>query len=134
MYLVDLAKMEKEIIQVLPPDLPLITADHEKLKQVLLNLCKNAAEAMPQGGTLTVRAHNSGDWVRLEVSDTGVGIPAGVDIFEPFTTTKPQGSGLGLTIVRQIVAAHRGTLTYHSVPGQGTTFTLVLPISQPETA
>ena len=120
--------------QVLPPDLPPIAADHEKLKQVLLNLCKNAAEAMPQGGTLTVRARNSGDQVRLEVSDTGVGIPTGVDIFEPFTTTKPQGTGLGLTIVRQIVAAHRGTLTYHSVPGQGTTFTLVLPVSQPEIA
>jgi len=58
----------------------------------------------------------------------------GVNIFEPFTTTKPQGTGLGLTIVRQIVAAHRGTLTYHSVPGQGTTFTLVLPVSQPEIA
>ena len=89
---------------------------------------------MPQGGTLTVRARNSGHQVRLEVSDTGVGIPTGVNIFEPFTTTKPQGTGLGLTIVRQIVAAHKGTLTYHSVPGQGTTFTLVLPLSQPETA
>lgn len=85
---------------------------------------------MPQGGTLTVRAYHAGEQVRLEVSDTGVGIPAGVDIFEPFTTTKPQGTGLGLTVVRQIVAAHHGTLTYHSIPGQGTTFTLVLPMSQ----
>jgi PAS domain S-box-containing protein len=119
-----------EVEQVFPPDLPPVVADAEKLKQVLLNLCKNAVEAMPQGGKLTVQAQNSGRQVRLEVSDTGVGIPAGVDIFAPFTTTKPQGTGLGLTIVRQIVAAHRGMLTYHSVPGQGTTFTLLLPISQ----
>lgn len=115
--------------QVFPPDLPLIVADSEKLKQVLLNLCKNATEAMPEGGTLTVRAHNSGGQVRLEVSDTGVGIPAGVDIFEPFITTKPQGTGLGLTIVRQIVSAHKGTLTYRSVSGEGTTFTVALPVA-----
>jgi len=68
--------------------------------------------------------------VHLEVSDTGIGIPAGVDIFEPFTTTKSQGTGLGLTVVRQIVSAHKGTLTYHSIPGEGTTFTLMLPVSQ----
>lgn len=119
-----------KVEQVFPPDLPLTVADSEKLKQVLLNLCKNAAEAMPEGGTLTVRAHNSGGYLRLEVSDTGVGIPAGVDIFEPFITTKPQGTGLGLTIVRQIVSAHKGTLTYRSVPGEGTTFTLALPVAQ----
>jgi len=118
-----------KVEQVFPPDLPLIVADSEKLKQVLLNLCKNATEAMPEGGTLTVRAHNSGGQVRLEVSDTGVGIPAGVDIFEPFITTKPQGTGLGLTIVRQIVSAHKGTLTYRSVSGEGTTFTVALPVS-----
>jgi len=119
-----------KIEQLLPPDLPPIMADSEKLKQVLLNLCKNAAEAMPHGGTLTIRAHHSREQVRLEVSDTGVGIPTGVDIFEPFITTKSQGTGLGLTIVRQIVSAHRGTLTYHSVSGEGTTFTLTLPVSQ----
>ncbi len=119
-----------KVEQVFPPDLLPITADGEKLKQVLLNLCKNAAEAMPQGGTLTVRAHNSGGQVHLEVSDTGVGIPARVDIFEPFITTKPQGTGLGLTIVRQIVSAHKGTLTYRSAPGEGTTFTVALPVSQ----
>ncbi|HJY82403.1 MAG TPA: PAS domain S-box protein [Candidatus Binatia bacterium] len=119
-----------KIEQLLPPDLPPIMADSEKLKQVLLNLCKNAAEAMLHGGTITIRAHHSREQVRLEVSDTGVGIPTGVDIFEPFITTKSQGTGLGLTIVRQIVSAHRGTLTYHSVSGEGTTFTLTLPVSQ----
>jgi signal transduction histidine kinase len=118
--------------QVLPPDLPLIEADGEKLKQVLFNLCKNAVEAMPAGGTLTVRARNAGAQVSLEVSDTGVGIPEGVDVFAPFLTTKDRGTGLGLTIVRQIVAAHKGTLTYHSTPGQGTTFTVTLPVTQSE--
>jgi len=119
-----------KVEQILPPDLPPIMADDEKLKQVLLNLCKNAVEAMPQGGTLTICARNSGRHVRVEVSDTGVGIPAGVDIFEPFLTTKAQGTGLGLTIVRQIVSAHKGALSYHSIPGEGTTFILTLPVSR----
>jgi PAS domain S-box-containing protein len=118
-----------EVEQAFPPDLPQISADGEKLKQVLLNLCKNAVEAMPQGGTLTLRAHHTGGQISLEISDTGVGVPTGVDIFEPFVTTKAQGTGLGLTIVRQIVAAHGGALTYQSTPGQRTTFTLTLPIS-----
>jgi signal transduction histidine kinase len=115
--------------QSFPHDLPLVRVDTEKMKQVVLNLCKNAVEAMPEGGKLTVSAANSGEQVRLEIRDTGVGIPAGVDIFEPFITTKSKGTGLGLTIVRQIVAAHNGTLTYHSTPGQGTTFTVTLPVA-----
>ena len=119
-----------KVEQILPPDLPPIMADNEKLKQVLLNLSKNAIEAMPQGGTLTTCARHSGGHVRVEVSDTGIGIPARLDIFEPFITTKPQGTGLGLTIVRQIVSAHKGTLTYHSVPGEGTTFILTLLVAQ----
>jgi signal transduction histidine kinase len=115
------------VAQSFPPDLPPVWADVEKVKQVVLNLCKNAAEAMPSGGELTMRAEYLDGHVRLEVTDTGVGIPAGVDIFAPFVTTKTQGTGLGLTIVRQIVAAHNGMLTYRSVPGEGTTFTLTLP-------
>jgi PAS domain S-box-containing protein len=120
--------------QMFPPELPLVIADREKLKQVLLNLYKNAAEAMPKGGTLTVRACHAGEQVWLEVQDTGGGIPEGVDIFVPFTTTKPEGTGLGLAIVRQIVLAHGGTITYISTPGQGTTFTLSLPVPLPERA
>jgi two-component system sensor kinase FixL len=119
-----------EVEQHLPADLPPIEADAERLKQVLLNLCKNAVEAMPNGGKITVRARCAGGRIYLDISDTGIGIPSGVDIFEPFTTTKPQGTGLGLTIVRQIVAAHRGTLTYRNNPDAGATFTLELPISQ----
>lgn len=115
------------VAPALPPALPLVRADGEKLKQVILNLCKNAVEAMPTGGTLTVRATTENGHVCVEIHDTGVGLPAGVDVFAPFVTTKAQGTGLGLTVVRQIVAAHHGTLTYRSVPGEGTTFTLVLP-------
>lgn len=117
------------IRQEFPKDLPPVLADREKLKQVLLNLCKNAVEAMPQGGTLTVRGDNAGEYVALEVMDTGEGIPEGMDIFELFTTTKPGGTGLGLAIVRQIVAAHRGTITYNSTPRQGATFRVTLPPS-----
>ncbi len=123
-----------QVTQHVPPDLPLISADSEKLKQVLLNLCKNAVEAMPQGGTLSVRVTHVGSYLHLDISDTGVGIPDGVDIFEPFVTTKAQGTGLGLTITRQILAAHHGSLTCHSTPGQGTLFAVTLPIAQPKTS
>jgi two-component system sensor kinase FixL len=113
--------------QHLPPNLPLVQADRDKLKQALWNLCKNAVEAMPQGGTLTLSAYRCGADVVLEIGDTGIGIPPGVDIFEPFTTTKSSGSGLGLVVVRQIVAAHGGNITYTREPSKGTTFRLVLP-------
>jgi signal transduction histidine kinase len=116
--------------QVFPPELSVVMADQEKLAQVLLNLCKNAVEAMPHGGTLTVRGNNAGTQVSLEVSDTGVGIPEGLNVFEPFTTTKSTGTGLGLAIVQQIIAAHGGAITYTSTPGQGTTFTITLPAAQ----
>lgn len=115
--------------QNLPTDLPLIMADGDKLKQGFLHLCKNAFEAMPEGGTLTVRLHNTGEHITLEVADTGKGIPAGVDIFEPFVTTESGGTGLGLLIARQIVAAHGGTLTYTSEPGRGATFMVTLPLN-----
>lgn len=120
---------ERNIIveRALAPNLPMIHADQDKLKQALLNLCKNAMEAMPGGGTLTVRAGNSGSQVFLEIADTGMGIPYGVNILEPFVTTKAEGTGLGLPIVRQIVSAHGGTLNYTSSPGSGTTFTVFLP-------
>ncbi|MGE5307042.1 MAG: ATP-binding protein [Alphaproteobacteria bacterium] len=116
-----------QVEQRCPEDLPLIMVDKAKLKQALLNLCRNAAEAMPDGGSMIVRARSSGDQVILEVEDTGTGIADGLDILEPFATTKVSGTGLGLVIVRQIVAAHKGTMTYASEPGRGATFRLILP-------
>ena len=128
------AMLGVEVEEAFPPDLHLVTADSEKLKQALLNLCNNAVEAMPQGGTLTLRAHNAEGQVVLEVVDTGLGIPDGLDIFEPFATTKSWGTGLGLVIVRQIISAHGGTVTYASERGKGTAFLLSLPLYPPPTA
>lgn len=103
------------------------TLDEERVKQVLLNLFKNSVEAMPTGGTLTLRGYASEKKICLEITDTGVGVPKGVDIFELFTTTKPTGTGVGLAVARQIISAHGGTITYVSEPNQGTTFFLLFP-------
>ncbi len=135
----EILTMEKEnyavkgirVEQIFPEDLPLIRADHDKLKQALWNLCKNAVEAMTHGGTLTIRAYRSGSGVVLKIADTGVGVSPSIDIFDPFTTTKTSGSGLGLVVVRQVVAAHGGNLSYSSEPGKGTTFLLTLPQASP---
>ena len=114
----------------LPTALPAIEADGKRLKQVVLNLCQNAAEAMPSGGRLRVTAGHSDKQIWLEVKDTGEGIPEGLDIFDIFTTTKAEGTGLGLAIVHQIVQAHGGTISYTSQVGKGTTFRLCLPRSK----
>lgn len=116
------------IHQEFPADLPPILADRSKLRQVLLNLCKNAVEAMPNGGTLTIRCCASEAWLCLEIADTGIGIPAGMPVFEPAVTDKPQGSGLGLAIVRELVQQHEGTVSYTTQLGKGTTFHLKFPI------
>jgi signal transduction histidine kinase len=108
--------------------LPPIMVDRDKIKQVILNLCKNAVEAMPQGGWLTLKAYLLDDTLVLEISDTGKGIPEDMDVFEIFRTTKPDGTGLGLPLVSQIVSAHRGTVDYVSEPGKGTTFSLSFPL------
>ena len=114
----------------IPADLPVISGDEEKLKQVVANLADNAVEAMPEGGTLTVRAYRDRDELCLEIADTGIGISPGVNIFELFTTTKSHGTGLGLAVVRQIVSAHGGRVDYRSVPGEGTIFTVTLPLNE----
>jgi signal transduction histidine kinase len=109
--------------------LPVIMAHADKIKQVVLNLCKNAVEAMPDGGHLSVKGYRFARAVALEISDTGAVIPEGLDVFELFRTTTRNGSGLGLPLVRQIVSAHRGTIHYTSVPGPSrrTTFRISLP-------
>lgn len=109
-------------------NLPLIPIDPEKMKQVILNLYKNGIEAMPEGGSLTVRAYRSSDNVILEFADTGHGIPAGFDPFKLFKTTKKEGTGLGLPIVQQIISDLHGTVHYVSELGKGTTFRVCLPL------
>jgi signal transduction histidine kinase len=115
--------------QQVPMELVPVIGDADKLKQVLLNLCNNAADAMPDGGELTLRAISNDHDAIIEVADTGNGIPEGVDIWAPFVTTKDAGTGLGLMIVRKIVTAHQGTIEYRSEPGKGTTFQLTLPLA-----
>jgi signal transduction histidine kinase len=114
--------------QEIPLGLPFIMADKSKLRQIILNLCKNAVDAMPNGGTLTLRGYSSEEWVCLDIADTGGGIPEDMPVFEPAVTTKPQSSGLGLTIVREMITQLKGTVSYTSHPGNGTTFHLKLPI------
>jgi len=116
-----------QVEAVVSSDLPAVKVDGNKIKQVLLNLLKNAMEAMPGGGKITIEARATQNTVILEISDTGVGIPLDVDAFEPFMTTKKEGTGIGLVIVRQIVTAHGGEISYRSQPGQGTSLRIELP-------
>jgi signal transduction histidine kinase len=114
------------------PNVPTLQGDRSKLLQVLLNLSKNAVEAMARGGgTLTLGARSERGGVLVTVTDTGPGVLDGMDVFEPFATTKPDGTGLGLPVARQIVAAHGGELGYRSAPGQGATFMVWLPLASP---
>jgi signal transduction histidine kinase len=100
------------------------------LRRAVLNVVQNALEAMPQGGSLTVEGLRTTTAVQLRVSDSEVGIPAErvTRIFEPLYTTKPGGTGMGLYIVQQTLTAHGGSITVESVEGQGSTFTLILPV------
>jgi two-component system sensor histidine kinase AtoS len=106
-----------------------LCVDPGHLQQILINLVANAIDAMPNGGRLTIRVRRAGERAVLEVSDTGVGIdPALIArMMEPFVTTRPGGSGLGLSISRQLAEINDGTLDLSSLPGVGTTATLVLP-------
>ncbi|HZH32844.1 MAG TPA: response regulator [Pyrinomonadaceae bacterium] len=112
-------------------DVAQVAGDAGQLQQAVIILAENAIDAMPQGGTLLLRARNEGAGVRVEVCDTGVGIPQEnlARIFDPFFTTKEvgQGTGLGLAVCYGIVTEHGGRVTVDSVVGRGTTFTLVLP-------
>jgi two-component system, sporulation sensor kinase E len=114
--------------------LPSLRIDARYIKQALLNLIKNAVAAMPEGGTLSVETKRKGDDVLLCISDTGTGIPEEImeKIFEPYFTTKPFGTGLGLTIVFKIVKEHFGDISVASRAAGGTTVTMALPVPQKE--
>lgn len=116
--------------------LPPITGNPSNLQQLFINLFINSIHAMPDGGTLTVEALQDGGFVRVAVTDTGVGIPAEnlERIFDPFFTTKEvgQGTGLGLCICQGIVKKHKGRITVESIVGKGTTFSVFLPVRERE--
>lgn len=114
----------------LAPGLPQLLMDRDLLRQAVLNLLTNARQAMPEGGGLTVRTWSTGDRVRIDVADSGPGIDADVvpRIFDPYFTTREQGTGLGLPTVRRIVAEHGGDVVVETRRGGGTTFTIVLPV------
>jgi len=116
-----------ELATEVAPALPPLAGDAERLRQVLLNLTRNAIEAMhDEGGTLTLRARAAGDALELDVEDDGPGFPEDLPVFDAFFTTKQQGTGLGLSLVHRIVTDHGGTIRVQSRPGQ-TCFTLRLP-------
>jgi two-component system sensor histidine kinase HydH len=116
------------------PSLPPTVLDREQMKQVILNLLLNALQAMPGGGRLRLSAQVLEDnrWIQLSIQDTGVGIlPEDMNkLFDPFFSTKEGGVGLGLSIAHRILDQHRGKIQAESTPGQGTLFTLWLPISR----
>ena len=125
-----------QVRKELAPSAPIVPGIEYKLQQVLLNLLLNARDAMPRGGWLTIVTRFDRNQAVVEVSDTGVGIPAEhlARIYDPFFTTKPigRGTGLGLSITYGIVQEHGGTLACDSAPGKGTRFTLTLPLAHAE--
>ncbi len=112
------------------PDLPSVLADADQMRQVVLNIILNAADAMPQGGTLRIRSQSdsTANQVILRISDTGPGVPLEIQdkLFEPFFTTKKTGTGLGLSIAYGIMERHKGALKVESSPGHGTTIVVIL--------
>ena len=116
------------------PDLLEASVDPRTFEQVILNLISNALQAMPDGGTISVKldqvSTTQGEMIELSIADTGSGIPTAIidRIFDPFFTTKKEGTGLGLAISRRILTAHKGTISVESFPDAGTVFTLRVPV------
>jgi PAS domain S-box-containing protein len=113
----------------LPLQLPPVALDPNEFRRALVNILRNALEAMPDGGTLHVSADLSDDWLTVTIRDSGPGIPEHVKehIFTPFFTTKDEGTGLGLAIAHKIIEGHRGIIDVESTPGSGSAFTIRIP-------
>ncbi len=126
-------KYKADVVRDYGP-IPEIECIPSQLNQVFMNLLVNAAQAIEDHGTITLRTRQEGDQVSVEISDTGSGIPAEIinRVFDPFFTTKPvgMGTGLGLSIAHGIVRKHNGRIEVSSTPSTGTTFKIVLPVKQ----
>jgi signal transduction histidine kinase len=142
---VDLAAMVREVAEFLTPEMrranvsfelalapvPPLPSDEGQLRQALFNLCRNAREAMPDGGKIQISLDNGATgFARLSVTDQGAGVPADQreKIFDLFYTTKQHGTGLGLALTQQIIVAHRGRIACHAAPDRGTRFEIELPL------
>jgi two-component system, NtrC family, sensor histidine kinase HydH len=125
----DLAQRQIAVELHIPPDLPRIPLDERLMGQALGHLIDNAMEAMPNGGRLTLTLTPEPKGLRLALGDTGIGIPPEdlPYLFDPFFSSKPDGTGMGLTKVYQVVSDHRGEIKIKSMPGQGTEVTIWLP-------
>jgi signal transduction histidine kinase len=110
-------------------DKPVMKADVDKMKRVFVNLVKNSIEAMPKGGTLTVKSKEAKGRTEITLADTGAGIPKdSLDkLFSPLFTTKAKGMGFGLAICKRVVEAHGGRISAESTVGKGTAFTITMP-------
>ena len=141
----DLAQLMRELLEFVEPQdqqqgirhhvelavgLPLVMLDETAFKQALLNLLKNAREAMPNGGELIVRLRRDGNWAEISVTDTGVGMGADAleHCFDEYWSDKKGGTGLGLPTTRRIIEEHGGAISVRSDRGQGTSFALYLPL------
>jgi signal transduction histidine kinase len=126
------ARQGIEVKVATDPAVPPMEIDRTLLRQAVVNLVKNAFEAVSQGGTVTLTTARVDETVEIAVADSGPGIApeVGRRLFEQFFTTKPQGTGLGLSISRQIVEEHGGKIRWQSAPGEGATFTMALPIQK----
>jgi signal transduction histidine kinase len=113
-------------------ELPAIPIDGERMKQVMINLLRNAIEALTDGGHVVVESGLVDGRARIVVRDDGPGLPEGLDVFQLFVTSKDKGTGLGLSIAQQIVLEHGGEITASSAPGQGAVFTIALPLEPVE--
>ena len=129
------AESQQIQIQVDPPRemVGLIQADSVGLEQVLLNLALNAMAAMPHGGRLGFRVRRHNHSIRVDVSDTGNGIPAEIQpkIFDPYFTTRSDGTGMGLALCDKIIRQHDGSIEFRTDP-KGTEFTISLPMEIPQ--
>ena len=129
----DCEAAQVQLVQSLPDELPMVRLDPDQIRQALLNLLRNAKEAMPEGGTVVLGAcQTSEETVAVFVRDEGIGIePQDQDrIFDPFYSTKLTGTGLGLALTQQIIADHGARLSVKSAPGQGTEFTIEFTVIQ----